>query len=218
VRLIPLATLLIVGLVVFFLRGPIRAEVVRLFSMVPARSASTPAEYQAVLYQQVSKENARLTDLLTLPQDRVVATGRVVARPPRTLYDTLLVAVDPHAGVVAGDEARFNGVPMGTVSSVSGESATVILYSAPGATFEVKAGTPSAIVVMKGLGGGSFLFEIPTAVSIAPGDLVESSAGSGTVAVVRSVRTTEGSASASVYAGSPVSPPDLDYVEFFHPR
>lgn len=203
----------------FLLQGQLRTVAAWALGFVPRVSVpALNAGYQAVLYQEAIEENARLSALLALPQDEVIAIGTVVARPPQTLYDTLLVRIDPVSGVASGDEARFQGMPLGKVSSVSGATASVLLYSSPGASTEVKVGDPPAIVVLQGLGGGAFDFVVPRAVAIVPGDLVTGSAGSGVIAIVRSITVEEGRASARVYASAPVSMSDLVYVEFVRPR
>lgn len=203
----------------------LRREVANLnarFTVEPI-SAEREASYQAVLYQAVSEENAKLSALLSLPRADIIGAGRVVLRPPRTLYDTLVVLVDPGAGIRKGDLALSHGFLVGAVSSMSVDSArsavaTVTLYSSPRALTEITVGTPQAIVVMNGVGGGAFTFEAPSAVAIVPGDLVTSASGNAVVAIVRSVQSEEGRTSAVVSASAPVSLSALDVVEFMHPR
>lgn len=212
------ALVLVAGLVVLF-KDVVRTEATRFIAHAsPGSEESDRTKYQAVLYEIVSEENARLSALLSLPQDGVAATGRVVARPPRTLYDTLLVAIDPGAGIRMGDHALFEGILLGTVTSVSGGSATVSLHSSSGATTEAKTGTPSAIVVLTGLGGGAFTFEVPSAVSLNAGDRVMDALGMRQIAWVRSVEIADGRDNRAVYAYAPVSLSDLDFVRFMHPH
>jgi cell shape-determining protein MreC len=217
-RFLPLVALIAAATLALVFRGALRAEAARILALIPQKAAESHAGYQAILYQQAVEENAKLEALLKLPHDMPVAAGRVVARPPKTLYDTLLVVVDPTAGIRDGDLVLFDGMLLGTVSDTSGGSATVLLYSAPGATTEATVGAPTAIVVAQGLGGGAFSFEVPSAVTLAPGDLVTSASGDGVLAIVHSVHANEGSATATVYASSPVSLADIDIVEFIHPR
>lgn len=218
VRFLPLAVLLIVAGFALLFRNEVRLNVTRLLVLVPHAGVSgTSAGYQTILYQKVVEENARLSSLLSLPRAEVIAAGRVVAHPPRTLYDTLVVAIEPRTAVRRGDLVFFEGILLGTASSVTRGSTSVVLYSSPGASTEVKVGEPTAIVVMKGLGGGAFTFEVPAAVSLEPSDLVTSAATDAVIAIVRSVSTEEGSASVRVYASAPVSMSDLDLVEFVHP-
>lgn len=216
-RYLPLAALLILAAALLLLQDTIRTGVTNLNALVPEKAAPSSATYQAILYQHVLEENTRLSKLLGLLQDDVAAAGRVVARPPRTLYDTLLIAVTPGADVSPGDFVRFEGIEIGSVTNVTKGSVSVILFSSPGRTTEVTVGNPTAIVVMKGLGGGAFTFEVPSAVALVPGDLVTSAANSAVVAIVRSVQREEGSASVRVLASSPASLSDLDYVEFIRP-
>lgn len=201
--------------ILFMLRGWLQSAVARLLVVLPHQSAPEPA-YQGVLYQALAEENAELSAMLKLPHQLIFAGGRVAARPPKTVYDTLLTVVDRHAGVATGDLVLYKGIYLGTVSSVAGDAVLITLASSPGMITEARAGTPAAIIIMHGLGGGAFGFEIPSSVALVPGDLVTVSGLP--IAVVRSVTPLEGNASAAVLAASPVSAASLSIVEFMHPH
>lgn len=188
--------------------------------VLAARLASAEEElarirYQALLYTLTVEENERLSELLAFPEERAYASGRVIARPPRTHYDTLLVSIRDGSGVAVGDRVLVSGALVGTVSAVSQKVATVTLASAPGSAIDARVGEPSAIVVLRGEGGGAFSFEIPKDVALEAGDLIEAAAfGRHVVAVVASVEREPERTSAQVLAHAPFSFSDVRIVEF----
>ncbi len=169
--------------------------------------------YQALLYQTLSDELMRLEELLNLPTDEVVATARVVSRPPRTHYDTLLLELSSGHRVSVGDGVFFERVKLGAISTVSGNAATVALLSLPGARTDARAGDPTGIVILEGLGGGAFTFDVPVSVSIEPGDVVvDASNDLHALAVVARVNEEPDKTVKTVYAHAPVSLFEVRYV------
>ncbi len=178
----------------------------------------TRVRYQAVLYQLLAEERDALKHQLALTTDAVVATGVVVARPPKTHYDTLLVVLPAGHQVLPGDRALFEEVVLGVVDEVSARSARVTLFSSGGTTVDARVGTPQGIVVLSGVGGGAFVFDVTQTISVSPGDRVVSAEGSGrTLAIVARVVAKPDSTLTEVYARLPVAFADLSYVSFIRP-
>ena len=174
--------------------------------------------YQAVLYEATAQENARLKEVLSLIDTDDVSFGRVIARPPKTQYDTLLVRVQDMSAVAVADQVFFNGLFIGEVTRAEDAFVLVTLFSNPGSLHEVQVGTPSAVVSLRGLGGGSFTFSIPNEIDVIPGDIVTSVLDSSlVVAVVESVQTKDDSTSKKVFAHNAVSFSDIDFVSFRSP-
>lgn len=186
--------------------------------LMAAEDELARTRYQALLYQSLAEENAELKKLVALADTGTISAGEVVGRPPQTHYDTLLVRLGPDALVAVGDRAIVWGIPVGTVTSLTATTALVSLYSMPGATVDARAGTPTAIVVMTGQGGGAFTFDIPSEVALLPGDIVEAAAGAYPLAVVARVVVSPDSTSATVYAHAPINTHDVRFVEFEHPQ
>ncbi|HWH06968.1 MAG TPA: rod shape-determining protein MreC [Candidatus Paceibacterota bacterium] len=114
---------------------------------------------------EVENENAvvraQLADMTKLvgttpaPDARTIAG--VVARPPVSPYDTLVVEAGQKDGVRVGAFTYgTGGVPIGTVSALSGENAHVALFSAPGRETQGWAGEARIPVVLTGAGAGAF--------------------------------------------------------------
>lgn len=173
----------------------------------------------AVLYADVAREVERLEDLLGFAPAEAVATGRVVARPPQTSYDSMLVSLPLGHQVVVGDRAVFEGILLGEVEKISSETVLVSLYSSPHSQIEVRVGDPSVFSVMSGVGGGSFTFEVPSGVDVTPGDTVLASFDETMpVAVVSGVVSRPDSTVQTVYARTPVSFADTRYLSFIRTR
>lgn len=171
--------------------------------------------YESVLYASLVEENNALMQTLGLPGITVAARGRVLARPPRTHYDTLLVQTLDTASIAVGDYTYAEGVLIGYVTERNAETVLVSLFSAPGATLDVRVGSPSAIVVAHGLGGGAFTFDVPKEVAIKIGDGIENAHGEGgVIGVVQQVIDEPERTSFRIYAATPVSMNDMDVVEF----
>ena len=191
-------------------------------SVLASRLADAEAElerirYQGALYMFIAEEDAALKASLGVPSEEVAARGRVIARPPRTSYDTLLVTVSPDADVVVGDYAYAGGTLVGDVVSRNQNTALVSLFSSPGRTFDGRIGTPDAIVVVHGQGGGAFTFELSKEVVVAVGDPVMSAHGEqALVARVAAVIDEPERTTFTVHAASPVGVSDMDVIEFVH--
>lgn len=182
--------------------------------LADAEASLTRIRYQAFLYAEEVERNRELTALLNLPMREGYAHGTVIARPPRTHYDTLLVSVAEGTRVAVGDEVLAFDVALGTVSDVRGTTVLVTLYSSPGTTLDVRVGDPTAITVMHGLGAGSVTFEVPKEVALQPGDVVRTAHAERTVAVVQRIIEEPERTTVTVYAAAPVASADMRTVDF----
>ncbi len=97
----------------------------------------------------------------------------VVARPPESPYDTLVVAAGSAEGITVGQEAFGAGtVPLGTVSSVLTHFSRITLFSAPGASVLGWVGSKHLPLIIEGSGAGTVSAVVPRSASIAAGDIV----------------------------------------------
>jgi len=174
--------------------------------------------YQSVLSDALIKENEQLLHELDIQENSEVGVGRIVSRPPRTHYDTLLIALNDTHTVSKGDLVLFNTILLGEVSKVSKEAALVTLFSSPGTVLDVRVGEPSAIVVAQGLGGGAFVFDVPNEVRVESGDYVTSASHSTrVVAVVQNVIEEPDKTTKRVHAHTVVAVSDIQFVHFVRP-
>jgi cell shape-determining protein MreC len=120
---------------------------------------------------------ARAADLALLLGDRADAgTGvlaGVLARPPVSPYDVLVIDQGSDEGIHAGDRVQGpGGMPIGTIESVTKFSARVLLYSTPAKETESWIGEARIPVTVIGEGAGSLSAEVARDAGISVGDLV----------------------------------------------
>lgn len=97
----------------------------------------------------------------------------VVARPPESPYDTLVLSVGSNDGVTLGMEAfGEGGVPLGVVSAVFADFSRATLFSAPGVTVNGWVGKNSLPLIIKGTGGGTMSASVARSANIVVGDTV----------------------------------------------
>lgn len=183
-----------------------------------AETALLRTRYQAALSSALIAENERLVRELDFRGDDESGAGRVVGAPPRTHYDTLLVSVSDGHSIAEGDIALFEGVVLGEVERVSRRAALVRLFTSPGLTTDVRVGEPNAIAVAQGLGGGGYVFDIPSEVSVAAGDSVLSAThGARVLGTVGSVVVDPDRTTKRVYAYTAAALSDIRFVRFVRP-
>ena len=97
----------------------------------------------------------------------------VVARPPESPYDTLVLAAGEKAGVTLGQEAfGAGGVPIGVVSSVSADFSKVTLFSAPNTVVHGWVGREHIPLAIRGAGAGAMNAALARSANVAVGDTV----------------------------------------------
>jgi cell shape-determining protein MreC len=116
-------------------------------------------------------------DLKRLLGDRTEAVSGipagVLARPPVSAYDTLVVGAGARQGVSVGAYAYGpGGVPLGTVDSVSGATTRISLFSTGGRVTEGWVGEKRVPISLTGRGGGAFEATLPRESEIAVNDVV----------------------------------------------
>jgi cell shape-determining protein MreC len=132
---------------------------------------TTLAEENAALSAKLA-DLAALANLVAPEPAPGIAAG-VVARPPESAYDTLVVGAGSASGVAAGDAAyAAGGVPLGAVSAVSSGYARVTLLSASGVRTLAWLGPARLPITLVGQGGGAFSAEAPRSASTTPGEEV----------------------------------------------
>ena len=170
--------------------------------------------YQALLYAEIIEENSRLSELLGIATQKTIAIGQVIARPPQTHYDTLLVSLQKGHGVHEGDRAVFEGILLGEIVKVSPQGALVSLFSSAGSIIDARIDTePTGIVSLKGQGGGAFIFEVPQNALLEAGNMLVSAQNDTEVlAIVTGVSTDPDRTVKTVFARAPVSFSELRFI------
>ena len=97
----------------------------------------------------------------------------VLARPPESLYDTLVVDAGSKEGIAVGAVAYGpGGAPLGTVEQVTDHTAHLRLYTSSGRETSGWIGDTHLPVTLTGQGGGVFSATVPRGTGIAVGTLV----------------------------------------------
>ena len=153
--------------------------------------------------QALTQKAASLEALLgSAPGETVKRAGEilagVVARPPESPYDVLVLAEGSQAGITVGQEAfGASGVPIGVVSSVTADFSQVTLFSSWGMNVQGWVGSAALPLTIRGVGGGSLIASVPRAANIAAGDSV-SVPGPGALPIGKVVRVDSDPSSPSV--------------------
>lgn len=135
-------------------------------------NAALASENQALLQKTASLE--ALLDSSTTGKN--IAQGilaGVVARPPESPYDTLIIAQGSRGGVAPGYEVFGAGnVPIGVVSAALGDFSRVTLFSSPGMSIAGWVGSAHIPLTITGVGAGSMSASIARSAAVATGDSV----------------------------------------------
>lgn len=135
-------------------------------------NAALANENQALLAKEVSI--SALSNFSTLEgKDTSKILAGVVARPPESPYDTLVLAAGEKVGVMLGQEAfGAGGVPIGVVSSVLADFSRVTLFSAPNTVMHGWVGRENLPLTIRGAGAGAMRASLARSANIAVGDTV----------------------------------------------
>ena len=148
---------------------------------VDAAAVSMRNDVLAEQNRSLAAENQALADKLSALTalaggEKTIAVGivaGVVARPPESPYDTLIVGAGTADGVAPAMEAFGDGgIPLGVVTAVTQNAARVTLFSAPGATVAGWVGKAKLPLTLTGAGAGAFSATVPRSAAIAAGDIV----------------------------------------------
>lgn len=130
-----------------------------------SENAALANENQALL-----KKTASIKGLV--PDARGITAG-IVARPPFSPYDTLVLSAGSEEGVTLGMGAfGAGGVPLGVVSSVLANFSRVTLFSAPHMTVNGWVGRTTVPVIINGAGAGALYASVARSAGVAAGDTV----------------------------------------------
>ncbi len=138
----------------------------------------------ALRNENLTNENAALTlqneallqkidSISGLAGDAGGIMAGVVARPPQSPYDALVLAAGSKEGVTLGMEAFGEGaVPLGIVSSVLAHFSRITLFSAPGMSTSGWVGHGHLSLLVEGAGAGALNASVPRSAGIVVGDIV----------------------------------------------
>lgn len=133
-------------------------------------------------------ENDELREGAGIAAGETIAAG-VIARPPYTPYDTIILDRGYDDGIVAGAPVYYGaGLALGYVRTVEAHHAFVTLFSSPNVETTAYIFGPDIFTTAYGEGGGIIRLSVPQGIRIQEGDLVAlPSLEKGVIGAVRSV-------------------------------
>jgi rod shape-determining protein MreC len=147
--------------------------------------------------------------------DRNLVLAVILARPPRTPYDSLLVDIGEDEGLMVGDVVYAEqDYAVGAVEAVFKATSIIKLYSSPDQRIDVLLGSSTAPVVAEGRGAGNFYIKVPKNIVVSEGDqIVIPGIKSKILGTAERIDSDEGEAYAHVYFRMPVNLYTLHYVQ-----
>lgn len=163
---------------------------------------------------ELYEENLRLKEMQGRDASVNAVLSAVLARPPKSPYDTLVLDAGEREGVSAGDfVAASETLIIGVIERVTPRTSIVRLFSAPGEKTEVLLGQRGPAVEALGRGAGNFEARVPVGISINLGMSVFIPTVTPHVfAVVEHVEFNPSDSSRTVFFRSPVNPFELRFV------
>ncbi len=164
--------------------------------------------------ERVITENEQLkAELGRLPEPKGVL-GHIVTIPNRSIYGTFMVDVGAVEGVGIGQVAyAFGTIALGTVTSVTDQSATIELYSTAGRETSGTAEGSQVAVTLVGRGAGEYEVRMPRNVPFDIGSVIsEQSVGGAILATVEKVITDPRDPFQRLLAKAPVNLQALKWV------
>lgn len=169
--------------------------------------------FESALISNLMDENRELKRNLGARIEEGGIAGRVISRPPQTVFDTLLINIGSREGVEVHDLVTYSSAYLGTVTEVSENTALVELASTPGAKNDVILGEPRAVTIANGMGGGAYELTVSKDVRVNIQDPVLLAENESLImGLVRHIEADPASTVQRVYFSSPVSFSDLTYV------
>ncbi len=164
---------------------------------------------------QLSRDNANLKAAMGRNENNHFTLAAVTAKPPHSVYDTLIIDGGSAVGFVAGNMVYANGeTPIGTIDQVLVHSAIVRLYSAPGEKTSARLSPSNIDVEIVGRGGGNFSATVPHDIVVGEGAaVVTKDIHSSVLAVFKKVTSDARDPFQTLLLGSPLNINELAFVE-----
>lgn len=121
----------------------------------------------------LADENVKLKESLNRKGSADVVLATILAKPNRSLYDTLILDIGKKDGIKIGDYVFAGGVlPFGEIVEVSDYISKARLFSTPGVETQAVISGSDTYVTLVGRGGGNFEVSVPREVPVEKGTLL----------------------------------------------
>ncbi len=171
---------------------------------------------QLLSFESLYKEHQELLSAYgRMPVFNPTVLGNVIAKPPQSPYDILVVDVGSKDGVGVGARVYgLGGQPIGRVSESANATAKLVLFSSNGEQTQAIVERTGATIVIVGTGGGNMEAEVSPDIDIVKNDRIILPEFNGAiVALVAEIDSRETSASKRVLFNAPTNIFNLRFVE-----
>ncbi len=151
-------------------------------------------------------------------EGEVGEVASILSSPAQSIYDIVIAEVGPNSGVKIGDSVFGpNSIVLGSVVERSGNIIRIKYFSSSGTETPARIGKDGSPFVLKGQGGGNFIFVAPRDFNVNIGDVVMLPAITTSVlGEVNSVETVRSDSFKNVYVSFPINIFNLSYVRISH--
>lgn len=176
------------------------------------------AEQEAKIsdYNSVISENLEIKEILGRKQEKAnMILAAILAKPNRSLYDTLVIDIGTKNGIQVGQRVfGLGNIPIGRVTETYLASSKVVLYSSPGEKTEVIIGGKDTFMQIVGRGGGNFEMILPRDFVLEKGTTVSlPGLTSYTIGIVQTIISDPRDSFQKALLSSPVNIFELKFVE-----
>lgn len=164
--------------------------------------------------QALRTENDELRTLLSIPRDREFTFAAVLAKPPVSPYDSLVIEAGSDSGIEAGAPVYTSeNVILGVITEVHDKTSVVSLYSTAGTLVDVVIERSGASHTAAGAGAGNFELKVPKDLDVIVGDmLLLPGMHTKILGIVRQIESRQTDSFQKVYVKTPVNIFQLRWV------
>lgn len=161
------------------------------------------------------EENLSLKEHLGRNANGQTVVARVIAKPPRSFYDTLIIDVGSREGIKEGERVLYGDtIVIGEILQVFEKTSKVKLFSSVGENVNVVIGSHAVPAIAIGVGGGNFEIKIPRDTLISLGDsILAPSIMPHLLGVIEYIESKESDPFERIMFKSPISPLEIETVQ-----
>lgn len=162
----------------------------------------------------LTQENTELKELLGRHSKNISILATVIAKPPLSLYDTIVVDVGSASKISVGDKVLALGVvPIGVVHAVYAHTSIIKLFSSSGERVNVRIGK-NIQATAEAQGGGNFMIKLPKGSVVSEGDPIAAPGIDADIfGSVENIETNDNDPFVYVRFGLPVNMTELNFVQ-----
>lgn len=171
-------------------------------------------ESEVLSLRSLNQEGVFLNSILQKRAQENSIFSRVLAKPPQSPFDILVIDSGSDEGVFSGAHVWSNGILVGWISEVNSSVSKAELFSSSKRETTAEVLRNGLSFLIKGRGGGNFEVSVPTGTDIVVGDIfVIPSSPSQILAKVESIEEKETDSFKKLFLSSPVNVFSLQWVE-----